>query len=438
MNPTWQTDDGGVKLHIGDCLDILPTLEPGSVDAVVTDPPYNLGFMGKSWDKSGVAFQPETWAAMLRVAKPGAHLLAFGGTRTFHRMTCAIEDAGWEIRDCLMWVYGSGFPKSLNLAVAFDKQTGMAARGVGFTTAGYTPSATVPGGAHPAHKPTSELGKQWQGWGTALKPAWEPIILARKPIEGTVAANVLKHGTGALNIDGCRIHTGEKAGGSHAPCLQFGGQNTRPYQEDYVAEPAQPSMEGRWPANLLLDEDAAAQLDEQTGTLTSGSNNVRTKPGDGYHGGMGKAGDVQVSYGDSGGASRFFYCAKVSRAEREAGLEGETHKVISVLGGDEDDLSEGHKATRPFANNHPTIKPLDLMGYLCRLITPPGGLVLDPMMGSGSTGIAAIQEGFRFVGIELDPNYFAIAVKRIKAELGRFPLLEENTALYQADLCLIG
>ena len=292
MNPTWQTDDGGVKFYLGDCLDILPTLEPGSVDAVVTDPPYNLGFMGKSWDKSGVAFQPETWAAMLRVAKPGAHLLAFGGTRTFHRMTCAIEDAGWEIRDCLMWVYGSGFPKSLDVSKAIDKAAGAEReriRGVrsGIVRATYAQDAWSKEFKDSilSSQPITDAAHQWQGWGTALKPAWEPIILARKPIEGTVAANVLKHGTGALNIDGCRIHTGEKAGGSHAPCLQFGGQNTRPYQEDYVAEPAQPSMEGRWPANLLLDEDAAAQLDEQTGTLTSGSNNVRTKPGDGYHGG---------------------------------------------------------------------------------------------------------------------------------------------------------
>jgi DNA modification methylase len=358
-----------VDLFHGDCREVMATMDADSVDAIVTDPPYGLAFMGKGWDHAVPG--AEFWAEALRVAKPGAHLVAFGGTRTFHRLACAIEDAGWEVRDTLSWLYGNGFPKSHNLAVAFDKQDGMAARGVGFTTAGYTASATVPGGMHKEHVGKSDLARQWQGWGTALKPAWEPIIMARKPLAGTVAANVALHGTGALNVDGCRIDA--SAGRPHIaskaePSLNaFGnGLNGSAF--------AGSTTLGRWPANVLLDEDAAAMLDEP---------------------------------------SRFFYVAKASRSEREAGLDG-MPVTLSVHGNKwtENDARENGKPT-PRTNHHPTVKPIALMRWLCRLVTPPGGVVLDPFTGSGTTGCAAALEGFRFVGIEREAEYVAIAEHRI-------------------------
>lgn len=336
-------------IGIGDCREILKRIPDDYVDAVVTDPPYELGFMGKKWDSSGVAFDPETWRAVLRVLKPGAHLLAFSGTRTYHRMVCAIEDAGFEIRDQLAWMYGSGFPKSV------DKKK-------------------VP-----------------EGIGTALKPAQEPIVLARKPLVGTVAANVLAHGTGGINVDGCRIEgakpdTTRGAGGQHGTDSEYGAQGR-------ILDDGR----GRWPANVLLDETAAAMLDAQSGVLRNGGQNdtsaARARDDDATSLAMTKG---KARPGDSGGASRFFYVAKASRSEREAGLQ---------------------KPAEGRANNHPTVKPIALMRYLCRLITPDGGVVLDPFLGSGTTGIAALAEQFRFIGIELSPEYAAIADARIRGSL---------------------
>ena len=296
-----------ILLH-GDCLERLRELPDCSVDACVTDPPYGLSFMGKAWDYDVPG--AEVWREVLRVLKPGGHLLAFAGTRTQHRMAVQIEDAGFEIRDLIAWVYGSGFPKSRN------------------------------------------LDGDWQGWGTALKPALEPITVARKPLGGTVAANVLRHGTGAINVDGCRV-----------------GDST-----------------GRWPANLIHDgsEDVVWCFPQ---TTPSPSKPVRQGGGQGYKPGAeyGAARDgFGVGYGDSGSAARFFYCAKASKADR--GVE----------------------------NVHPTVKPTELMRYLCRLVTPPGGVVLDPFMGSGSTGKAAVLEGFRFIGIEREAEYLEIARQRIQ------------------------
>jgi len=329
----------------GDCRDVMRGMDAASVDAIVSDPPYGLSFMGKGWDHAvpGVEF----WAEALRVAKPGAHLVAFGGTRTFHRLAVAIEDAGWEIRDCLSWLYGSGFPKSHN--------------------------------------------GPWGG--TALKPAWEPIILARRPLAGTVAANVAQHGTGGLNVDGCRS-SGE---GLH-PVTQgidkniYGGGDGLRKERGRYQVPA-----GRWPANVCLDEDAAAMLDEQTGDLSPASVYIRKTDDKGnsiYRDGIGnkKAGQLHHAFGDSGGASRFFYTAKASRSEREAGLDGMPGEA---------------------ANHHPTVKPIALMRWLCRLITPPGGVILDPFTGSGTTGCAAVLEGFRFIGAELSPEYAEIARRRV-------------------------
>jgi site-specific DNA-methyltransferase (adenine-specific) len=363
----------------------MPGMEAESVDAIVTDPPYGLEFMGKEWDHGipGVPF----WEAALRTAKPGAHLLAFGGTRTHHRLMCAIEDAGWEIRDCLMWVYGSGFPKSHNLK------------------------------------------GEWDGWGTALKPAWEPIILARKPLTGTVVANVLEHGTGGLNIDGCRIDSGGETwpGNKENSHSNYSGKILGEFAEQY-AKPSHPA--GRWPANVVHDGS-----EEVVGLFPETANRghtpkARREGGLGCDGHGGQA-NVQEQWHDLGSAARFFYCAKASRSEREAGLDGvtveggirnrsgrpfnpicdKTGKRIQMC--DCGDCEWNTKTNPQVRNNHPTVKPVALMRWLCRLVTPPNGLILDPFCGSGSTGVAAILEGFRFIGIDDKAEYCEIARKRI-------------------------
>ena len=342
-------------------------LPEASVDAIVTDPPYGLGFMGKKWDDlpPGLEFAEQA----LRVLKPGGHLLAFGGTRTYHRLACAIEDAGFEIRDCLAWLYGSGFPKSHNLK------------------------------------------DEWQGWGTALKPAHEPIVLARKPLTGTVAGNVLEHGTGALNIDGCRIGTE--------------GATTRTHQADYgksgwrTGHGIESIDAGRWPANVILDPEAGAMLDEQSGNLRPATSRTKREKIGGTDRFLERTGDLQRDevYPDSGGASRFFYCAKASKRERNAGLEGfeerarRTYEGGPIVSADHPDTSPGGRQTA--ANVHPTVKPIALMRWLVRLVTPPNGTVLDPFLGSGTTGIAAKLEGFDFIGIEREAEYLAIAQARI-------------------------
>lgn len=346
----------------GDSLAVLPTLDAESADAIVCDPPYGLSFMGKEWDHGvpGEAF----WREALRVAKPGAHLLAFGGTRTYHRLACAIEDAGWEIRDCLSWLYGSGFPKSYN--------------------------------------------GPWGG--TALKPAWEPIILARKPLISTVANNWMAHLTGGMNVDACRIHSGPSVGGNASGASAL-GQGSGWNAHENRATPIDRSMaSGRWPANVMLDEEAAAMLDAQTGVQKSGVAGKRNTQ-NGYGGGWGPIDHVQGGYGDKGGASRFFYVAKASRREREAGLEGMPKRTVQT--GLQDNGGQRTDAKVIAANVHPTVKPIALMRWLCRLVAPKGGLVLDPFCGSGSTGCAAVQEGLRFIGIEREPEYAEIAEKRI-------------------------
>lgn len=320
------------QLHSGDCLELLATLPDNSVDSIVTDPPYGLSFMGKKWDYD--VPKVEIWEECLRVLKPGGHLLAFAGTRTQHRMAVRIEDAGFEIRDMIAWVYGSGFPKSNNLK------------------------------------------EEWKGWGTALKPALEPITVARKPLIGTVAQNVLEHGTGAINVDGCRIETTDDLNGGGyyqgfkgSSFLKYGGK----------MEFQQPS--GRWPANLIHD----------------GSEEVTELLND---------------------AARFFYCAKASKKDRDEGLEGFELKRTGGMQATADGsmlTGSGNERTTARANIHPTVKPTDLMRYLCRLVTPKGGLILDPFTGSGSTGKAAMLEGFRFIGAEMNPEYVAIAKARIES-----------------------
>jgi DNA modification methylase len=407
MTPTasclMRTSD--LTLHLGDCLEVLRTLPDASVDAVVTDPPYGLAFMGKKWDYDVPSV--EVWAECLRVLKPGGHLLAFAGTRTQHRMAVRIEDAGFEIRDMIAWVYGSGFPKSLDVSKAIDKAAG-AEREVlgvaGTTGGGRTCMNDAPGGGrsedylagnYNATAPATPEAQQWAGWGTALKPALEPITLARKPLEGTVAANVLAHGTGGLNIDGCRVEHVTVEGGNLAlnPHLRAhinGGNGGNIIAHEDERRVVTPHASGRWPANLIHDgSDEVVRLFPQTG-VSRGGNSTQINAGTGrYNWNTGEAkampDGVDPGYGDSGSAARFFYCAKTSKRERGEG------------------------------NNHPTVKPIALMSYLCRLVTPPKGTVLDPFMGSGSTGIAAKLEGFTFIGVEREPAYYTIAQSRINA-----------------------
>lgn len=356
-------------IHIGDCREIMATLPDASVDAVVCDPPYELGFMGKSWDASGIAYDVEVWRQALRVLKPGGHLLAFSGSRTYHRMTCAIEDAGFEIRDQIMWVYGSGFPKSLDVSKAIDKAAGaereVTGRGNQRAIGGKNGVSTNHGRGGVQYSkvvytaPATDDARRWSGWGTALKPAHEPICMARKPLVGTVAANVLRHGTGAINVDGCRV--GEGGHGTWSS-PRGGIWSTNANAKASLCA----SSVGRWPANLIHDGS-----DEATEGLLD--------------------------------AARYFYSAKASSEDRD-----------EMIG----DMPR---------NMHPTVKPTDLMRYLVRMVTPPGGTVLDPFTGSGSTGRGALLEGMRFVGCELSPEYAEIAVARIRYTLG--PLFANEVGL---------
>ena len=359
-------------LMLGDCRERLKELADCSVDSVVTDPPYELGFMGKSWDSTGVAYDVTVWQECLRVLKPGGHLLAFGGSRTYHRLAVAIEDAGFQIRDQIMWVYGSGFPKSLNVG----KQDGC---------------------------------QEWSGWGTALKPAHEPIVLARKPLDGTVANNVLVHGVGGINIDGCRVEAQDTFGGGTKGTSGFAAG----YEHDgWVAG----SSLGRFPANFIHDgSDEVVELfsDSKGGAYPAKRGqavNTSFASGQETEGGF-------RSMGDSGSAARFFYCAKANKKDRNEGLDGfaekrEADRIISDGVGGE---NPRNRSNTPKLNHHPTVKPTDLMRYLCRLITPPNGTVLDPFTGSGSTGKAAVAEGFSFIGVEQSEEYLAIAKARIEA-----------------------
>jgi DNA modification methylase len=489
-------------LHTGDCRDVMATLPAESVDAIVCDPPYGLSFMGKGWDHGvpGVDF----WVEALRVLKPGGHIIAFGGTRTYHRLAVAIEDAGFEVRDCLMWLYGSGFPKSLDVSKAMDKQnyqnqqtraekqterrlrftawvrsTGLTSsqidKATGTNMGGhYTTAASQPAIMTRAHldavrhligdvpdwveeeveirtlgieeseawksrkvvsetrvdmfgeyevekkktagmgsgktfgmlqsegenikaekilsitAPSTDLAKEWHGWGTALKPAYEPAILARKPLRGTVADNVAQWGVGGLNIDGCRV--GDEG--------------------------------GRWPANVILDEDAAAALDAQSGVTRSSSTPRHNNE---FKSNSKGADNAHTTYGhsDIGGASRFFYTAKASRSEREAGLDGVEQIKAGAMTGKE--YREDRPTNHPMrANHHPTVKPIALMRYMIRLVAPRGAVVLDPFMGSGSTGCAAMVEGMQFIGIDITPEYVDIARRRIAWWSSSSPL--DNTA----------
>lgn len=423
-----------------------------------------LGFMGKAWDtfnpdtvranrakadarnetwhgqvyKPGVArdagkydlsrnAQFQEWfytvaVEMLRVLKPGGHLLSFGGSRTYHRMACAIEDAGFEIRDQLMWLYGSGFPKSLDVGKAIDKAAGAEREVVGKHSAPadsiYTQGKNKLSSDVDITTPATPEAKRWDGWGTALKPAHEPIVLARKPFTGTVAANVLEHGVGALNIDGCRIE-GESGNGHWTHKREIGGNGIYGgggYQEQDNGNQGNPP--GRFPANLILDPEAGGCLDEQATPVAGGIRNKHPNPSQDNHvysGGCGAMNDDSRVYPRADKVSRFFYCAKASRRERNGGLDGveekqnDTGRKKGNPGGD----NPRNRGVHKIANHHPTVKPIALMRYLCKLITPPGGTILDPFTGSGTTLCAAVLEGFNYIGCELDAEYIEIATRRI-------------------------
>lgn len=418
-------------VHLTDCVEWLRAYDGPLFDSCVTDPPYGLGFMGKEWDNAGVAFDPETWRAVFDALKPGAYLVAFSGTRTYHHMACAIEDAGFEIRDQLAWVYGSGFPKSMDVSKAIDKTLGAegsfggpksaahagwidrgAMRGSegheGYQRPWMADSDAVDRNAR-EYLPRSDEARQWQGWGTALKPAWEPICFARKPLaEKTVAKNVLEHGTGAIHVDACRVgterHTYIGGMGRYNEAAQR--QGYRPYTDGVPSHTDEAkTVEGRFPANFMHDgsEEVLALFPGSKGQLADVSTSAPSSRSKNVYGAMRRDGEPSADSGnegvvgfkmkpgarrnDDGSAARFFYCAKASKKDRNAG------------GVD---------------NNHPTVKPTDLMRWLCRLVTPPEGRVLDPFCGSGSTGRGAVLEGFGFTGLELTPDYMPLVLARIQ------------------------
>ena len=377
--------DNDIKLMLGDCLDRLKELPDNSVDSIVTDPPYGISFMAKKWDYDVPSV--EVWTEAMRVLKPGGHALIACGTRTQHRMVVNIEDAGFEIRDVVSWIYGSGFPKSLNISKALDKAAGAEREVVGKSnrhvsgkpeqkTDGLNGSSTFKesvGMGQYITAPATESAKQWDGWGTALKPACEFFTLCRKPLsEKTIAANVLKWGTGGINVDGCRVGTeSTKRTNGKSAIWAKDGMNSEQGGSD----------SGRFPANLIHDGSQEV-LDMFPVTKSGGGDRNGEQKGE-FLKGVGDTGTERTFSANQGSAARFFYCAKASKKDREEG------------------------------NTHPTVKPTSLMAYLCRLITPTGGTVLDPYMGSGSTGKAARREGFSFVGIEREPEYMAIAEARI-------------------------
>ena len=513
-----------MRLHNGDCLNILKMMieDEVFVDSIVTDPPYELGFMGRSWDSTGIAFQKETWELCFKVLKPGGHLLAFSGSRTYHRMAVAIEDAGFEIRDQVMWLYGSGFPKSMNIGKTLDKKLGNERESLGtkIKKAGDMRSGNYDKGGDydDIELEITKGNSEWEGWGTALKPAHEPLVLARKPLsEKSVVDNVLKHRTGGINIDECRVGNEEIDTSKN----RRNKQETTIFKGGWKSEEGGDTVTGRFPANVMHDgSDVVKDIFPKTGTkgdakypdsnpdfrdqgrqskenmgidkLSFGqTENVKRKkvvrksrdengvwtndnsgmksegseyadadprgrfPSNVMHDGSdvvrdifpstsksaggggvkitgknvygkynGREYDKTIGYGDDGSASRYFYCAKTSKAERNQGLDHLPTKKASSMPGrrNPDDMKDSkidNDVTGRFVtqkkNIHPTVKPIKLMKYLCRLITPKGGTVLDPFMGSGSTGMAAKEENFDFVGIEKEKEYFNIASARIES-----------------------
>ncbi len=428
----------------GNCLEVLTQLEDNSIDSIVTDPPYELGFMGKAWDNTGIANNKEMWSECLRVLKPGGHLLAFSGTRTYHRMASAIEDAGFEVRDMIEWMYGSGFPKSLNIGKAVDKIQGNKREVTKIRTDGNKGGGanTYDDDNYVWDKPFEETKgtSEWEGWGTALKPAHEPICMARKPLsEKTVAENVLKYGTGGINIDESRVGY-EPDDLKEAQKKRDSFKNSKDgYQDEFVGGKADDfknelNATGRFPANLIHDN--SEEVRECFPETKDGGSRENTQRGQIFvHGGK------HESFGGEGNASRYFksiiYTAKASKSERNKGCEeleendfaggSIKHNNLQARCSQCNDrhydcngqcsCGKNDWQRRETKNNHPTVKPIALMEYLIKMVTPKGGIVLDPFAGSGSTLVAAKQNGFQYIGIELDKDYCIIAKSRLKQKI---------------------
>lgn len=430
------------KILQGDCLIKLKELEDNSVDSICTDPPYELGFMGKSWDNTGIANNKDMWAECLRVLKPGGYLLSFGGTRTYHRMACAIEDAGFEVRDMIEWVYGSGFPKSLNIGKAVDKLQGNEREDLGLKTSASYPDSD--GVAHYKNRKQSEGSQvstggmprltkgtsEWEGWGTALKPAHEPICMARKPLaEKTVAENVLKYGTGGVNIDESRVDVADSEKVKQEGHIRKGnviGDDRTSVAAGQFGDGAFVAgtdlTAGRFPANLIHDNSEEVREcfpESKSGAMNGTYKNTMMKGEPGIRDGK----EIYLQQeASSGSASRFFksiiYQAKASKSERNKGCEEMEDKERIDYGGfhSEKGLIENNRNPEnrlPNKNNHPTVKPIALMEYLIKMVTPKGGVVLDPFAGSGSTLVAAKQNGYQYIGIEMTEEYIPIIKARL-------------------------
>ena len=415
-----------MKLILGDCLEKLKDLDDNSVDSIVTDPPYGFSFMGKKWDYDVPSV--DIWKECYRVLKYGGHLLAFGGSRTYHRLAVNVEDAGFEIRDQIMWIYGSGFPKSHNIGKAVDKKLGneRVLLKNKIKKAGNMKSGNFNKGGNYADVEINitKGNSQWEGWGTALKPSHEPIVMARKPLsEKSIADNVLKWGTGGINIDDSRIAYKSKNDmqireNTHREINKLGDANFG------GGKYSQPVESGRFPANIIFDEEASKILDEQSGTRKgwASQNHNKFNP---YGGNSLYSTDTErkgfhKGYDDTGGASRFFYCAKTSKKDRDEGMAEFKEKnwvqfsTKNNTSGEPSNWSKDRQTS--YKNIHPTVKPTKLMCYLVNLVTPKNGIVLDPFMGSGSTGKACVQKGFDFIGIEREEEYMDIAKARIEFE----------------------
>ena len=430
-------------LYKGKMQDVLSTFEENSIDSIVCDPPYELSFMNKGWDNSGVAFDKETWKHCFKVLKEGGYLLAFGGTRTFHRIACAIEDAGFEIRDTIMWLYGSGFPKSMNIGLAIDKKNGVESKVVGKVYKGSSPLPSNHNGTWVDNQKDGEYEikqaqNEWRGWGTCLKPAYEPIIVARKPFKGSLVDNVIKNGVGGINIDECRIVCNDKVKMNIRDTSSCSDGWNRPWMDDKEKDKLRQEIAiekannlGRFPANVIITydendfEEVCGGMPDTKSTTTTTMPNLSDK--NAQSGIYSKLNAERIEhlggFNDSGSASRYFYCAKASKKDRDEGLDlFEEKQVGSLAGGDNqketlDDVSSRFRTIKK--NIHPTVKPVELMQYLVRLVSPKGSKVLDCFMGSGSTGKACMFENrernanYHFIGIEMTDEYLPIAKTRI-------------------------
>lgn len=430
------------KIINGNSLEVLDTLEENSVDAIITDPPYELGFMGKGWDKSGIAYNVELWKKALRVLKCGGYLLAFGGSRTFHRIACAVEDAGFEIRDTIMWLYGSGFPKSMNIGLMLDKKngidntTGNVVKGVGSNNTNSMKNGLGESQEFAPYYEERKATNKWAGWGTQLKPAFEPIIVARKPVEDSVIDNVVKYGVGGINIDECRVPFEKTQNAATNPLYRKLGGYKLPEkgQESKGAVKFTSSNNdvnelGRFPANVIHDgsEEVISGMPDTKSTESDANYEFANQDNPSHLYTNVKSG---IHFGDEGSASRYFYCAKASKKDRDGGLDMFEEKQVGSLAGGDNDKEELDDVSQRFRtkkrNIHPTVKPVELMQYLVRLVSPKGATILDIFNGSGSTGKAVMFENrerdanYKYIGIELDPEYCKISESRIDYALNKY------------------